>query len=251
MAEKVRSNVRQALLKRQSYEVLDLKRLLDSEAQGAVVDTLERLGASVHLISEEGDVTIGGGGAYVIADPVDGTTNLSRDVPLAVTSLAVAETPRLSDAVAGLVMDLYTGDVYRAERNRGAWRGGKHIHPAGPRPLGDALLSMDISKGAPLNPVKEVIARARHLRQLGCSALSLCLVAAGVMDAHIDLRGTLRATDVAAGLLILREAGGIFSIDGAVGNDLELSRSTKLNLIAASGRGLLEDIMELLDQAGA
>jgi fructose-1,6-bisphosphatase/inositol monophosphatase family enzyme len=71
------------------------------------------------------------------------------------------------------------------------------------------------------------------------------------MDAHIDLRGTLRATDVATGLLILREAGGIYSIDGAVCGDMELSRRTTLNLMAASGGGLLEDIIGLLGQTRA
>ena len=248
VAENVRSRIRNALLKRSALDVAELKGLLDSEAQAAIEETLGHLGASVQLISEEGDVTIGDGEMYLIADPVDGTTNLARGIPLAVTSLAISETPRLSGAVAGLVMDLYTGDVYRAERNRGALRGGKRINPAGPRGLREALISVDISKGAPLEPVRAVIAKARHLRQLGCAALSLCLVASGIMDAHIDLRGMLRATDVAAGLVILKEAGGIYSIDGAIGGDLELTRQSRLDLIAASGPGLLGDILGLLEQ---
>lgn len=250
-AENVRGRIRSALLKRPALDGDELKRLLDAEAQRAIEESLRHLGASVRLISEEGEATIGGGEMYLIADPVDGTTNLARGVPFAATSLAVSETPRLSGAVAGLVMDLYTGEVYRAERGRGAWRGGKPIHPAGPKPLRDALVSVDISKGAPLEPVEGVIAEAWHLRQLGCAALSLCLVASGVLDAHIDLRGTIRATDVAAGLLILREAGGIYSINGAVGGDLELTRRSRLDLVAASGRGLMEDLLSLVEQRRA
>lgn len=247
----MRSRVRTALLRRPTFDVSELKRLLDSEAQEAVEETLRHHGASVHLVSEEGESTIGGGEMYIVVDPVDGTTNLARGIPLAVTSLAVSETPRLSGALAGLIMDLYTGDVFRAERNRGAWRGGKRIHPAGPKAVGEALISVDISKGAPLKPVDRVIAEAGHLRQLGCAALSLCLVASGVMDAHVDLRGTLRATDAAAGLLILKEAGGIYSINGAVGGDMELTRRSRLDLVAASGPGLLQDILRLLEQRQA
>ncbi|MFQ6052876.1 MAG: inositol monophosphatase family protein [Candidatus Bathyarchaeia archaeon] len=246
-AESVRSRIRGALLRRPNLETAELKRLLDSEAQSAVEETLGQLGVSAHIISEEGESTVGGGGVYVVIDPVDGTTNLARGVPLAVTSLAVSRSQRLSDAVAGLVMDLHTGDIYRAERNTGAWRGGMPIHPAGPKTVAEALISMDISKGAPLDPVEGLIAEARHLRQLGCSALSLCLLASGVLDAHVDLRGALRATDVAAGLIILTEAGGIYTINGEVGGDLELSRESRLDLVAASGRPLLEDLLGLID----
>jgi len=247
-AENVRGRVRKALLRRPTLGVSELKRLLDAEAQGAVEETLRHLDVSAQLISEEGECTIGDGEVYVVVDPVDGTTNLARGVPLAVTSLAVSETPRLSGAVAGLVMDLYSGDVYRAERGRGAWRGGMRIHPAGTRTVDDALISMDISKGASLKPVRGLITRARHIRQLGCAAISLCLVASGVLDAHVDLRGMLRATDVAAGLLILKEAGGVFAVNGSFGGDLELTRRSRLNLVAASNPGLLEDINGLVGQ---
>jgi len=249
-AENVRGRVRTALLRRPALDTAELKRLLDIEAHQAVEETLRNIGASAHLISEEGQSTIGDGGAYVIADPVDGTTNLARGVPLAVTSLAVSETPRLSGAVAGLVMDLYTGDVFRAERNRGAWRAGKPIHTGEPRPLGDAIVSVDISKGAPLDEVERLISGAEHIRQLGCAAFSLCLVASGVFDAHVDLRGMLRATDAVAGLLILREAGGIYSVNGSIGGDLELMRRSRLSLLAASGPGMLDTILGLVEQPG-
>lgn len=247
-AENVRSRVRKVLLNRLSLSTAELKRLLDVEAHKAVEETLRNIGASVHLISEEGESAIGDGGAYVITDPVDGTTNLARGVPLAVTSLAVSETPYLSGALAGLVMDLYTGDVFRAERNKGAWRAGKPIHTGELKPLGDAVVSMDISKGAPLDDVERLISGAEHIRQLGCAAFSLCLVSSGVFDAHIDLRGMLRATDAAAGLLILREAGGIYSVNGAIGGDLELTRGNRFSLLAASGPGMLDVIHGLVEQ---
>jgi myo-inositol-1(or 4)-monophosphatase len=246
-AENVRSRVRMTILNRPTLEIEELKRLLDAEAQQAILETLREAGTPVQVISEEGDYTIGKGGPCIVVDPVDGTTNLARGIPLAVTSLAASETPYLSGSVAGLVMDLYTGEIFRTERNRGAWRGGKRINPVKPRPILEALISIDISKGAPLKPVERLIQKARHLRQLGCAALSLCHVASGLMDAHVDLRGTLRATDVAAGLLILKEAGGTYSVNGAVNGDFKLSKESNLDLIAASNPETLEKILSLVD----
>lgn len=244
-AENVRNTVRRTLLNKPALATIELKELLDRQAQGAVMETLRQSNMPARIISEEGQCVIGEDGPYVVVDPVDGTTNLARGLPLAVTSLAVSKTPRLADVFTGVIMDLYSGELYRAEKNRGAWRGGTYIHPSKSRPIDEALISIDISKGAPIEPVKELISRAKHLRQLGCSALSLCHVASGVMDAHVDLRGTLRATDVAAGLLILKEAGGIYSLNGDVGGDLELKRESTLTLLAASSPWLLDEINRL------
>lgn len=246
-AKNVRSHVQVVLSRRPKLAVAELKRLLDSKAQEAILETLEHRNVSAQLISEEGDATLGDGGVYIVADPVDGTTNLARGLPYAVTSLAVSETPWLSGTIAGLVVDLNSGEVYRGESGVGAWRGGTPIYPAGPKRMTDALISFDISKGAPLKAVERLIAGARHLRQLGSAAISLCLVASGALDAHVDLRGMLRATDVAAGLLILKESGGVFSVDGVVGGDLELTRQSKLDLVAASGPEMFEGVLGLVE----
>lgn len=244
-AENVRSRVRRTLLNKPTLTLNEMKGSLDREAQAAVEETLRQSGGSARIVSEEGECVIGVGGPCVIVDPVDGTTNLARGIPLAVTSLAVSETAHLASTFTGVVMNLFTGEVFRAERNRGAWRGGIRIHPSKSRPIGEALLSIDVSKGAPIEPVRELISRASHLRQLGCSALSLCHVASGVTDAHVDLRGTLRVTDVAAGLMILKEAGGIYSVNGVVGGDLEFERKSTLTLIAASSPWMLDEINKL------
>lgn len=244
-AENVRNIVRRALLNKPALALIEIKELLDRKAQAAVEETLRQSGMPARIISEEGECVIGEGGPYVVVDPVDGTTNLARGIPLAVTSLAVSETPRLAGVFTGIVLDLYSGELFRAERNRGAWRGGVRIHPSRSRPIDEALISIDISKGAPIEPVKELISRAKHLRELGCSALSLCYMASGVMDAHVDLRGSLRATDVAAGLLILKEAGGIYSINRVVSGDLELNRESTLTLVAASSPWMLDEINRL------
>ena len=242
-AGNVRSSIRGELLNRSAMENEELKTLLDSKAQTAIQDTLKAAGNSCKVISEEGNYVIGDGGPYIILDPVDGTTNLSRGIPMAVTSMAVSTTRTLSKVTTAIIMDLYTGEIFRAERNKGSWRGGKRMSPSGPKLIRDAMISLDMSKETPVGPLIPLIEGSRRLRQLGASALSLCYVASGMLDAHVDLRGKLRSTDVAAGLLILKEAGGTYSINGKLSDELELSKETKLTLVAASSPGTLEEIL--------
>jgi myo-inositol-1(or 4)-monophosphatase len=76
--------------------------------------------------------------------------------------------------------------------------------------------------------------------------MSLCYVADGTLDAHVDIRGILRNTDVAAALMILKETGGIYSINGEKGTDLDLSKMNTFELIAASNEVILDEITSLL-----
>jgi len=245
-AENVRTRVRKALLNKPTLDINGLKKLLDSEAQQAIRETLSDASFPVRVVSEEGDYEIGEQGPVLVVDPVDGTTNLARDIPFACTSMALSETSRMSGVTIGLIKDLYSGDVYKAERNRGAWRTGKRIAPSKSKLVKEALVSLDISKGTSIDGVKQLIASAGHLRQTGSSALALCHLASGLVDAHVDLRGKLRITDVAAGLLLLSEAGGAYVTEGAVADDLELARETTLKLVAASSQWTLEGILKTL-----
>jgi len=76
--------------------------------------------------------------------------------------------------------------------------------------------------------------------------MTLCHVASGTMDAHIDLRGIVRATDVSAGLLILEEAGGVYTVDGVLRGDFPLTRDTRMELVATGSTELLDEINSLM-----
>ncbi|MGD2142136.1 MAG: inositol monophosphatase family protein, partial [Candidatus Bathyarchaeota archaeon] len=215
--EIVRTRVRKVLLNKKNLETSELKKLLDDEAQEAIRRTLIEAEIPVQVVSEEGNYEIGEGGPFLVVDPLDGTTNIARGIPFACISMALSETPHISGLVMGLVNDIYSGESYRAERNKGAWSVGKRLTPSKSKQLSEAIISLDISKGAPLEGVERLIKGSGHLRQTGSAALSLCYLAAGIIDAHVDLRGKLRITDAAAGLLILKEAGGVYRIDGGDG----------------------------------
>jgi len=226
----------------------ELAAALDEAAQEVIVETLKELGVSATMVSEEGDVAIGGGGPTLIVDPVDGTTNYSRGLRPASTSLAVSETGTLSGIVAGVVMDLYNGETFAAEAGRGATLDSKPIRTAAPLPLREAMVAVDLSKRPCLDRVGSLLNALEHNRQVGSTALSLCYIAAGRIDAHVDVRGLIRATDVAAALLILREAGGVYTVDGKLFGDLPVTRETRMDLVAASSRPILDEILGLIGQ---
>ena len=84
---------------------------------------------------------------------------------------------------------------------------------------------------------------------LGSSAADLCYLSSCVFDAHLDIRGSARATDLAAALFILQEAGGFFCLNSDFKLDMPLEREAKFEIIAASSKKLLSEIMILADES--
>ena len=245
-AESVREVTERTRAENHGRKPSELGRILDEAAQETIVGTLKRLGVSATMVSEEGDAIIGGGDQMLIVDPIDGTVNYSRGLRPASTSLAVSETGTFSGITAGVVMDLYTGEAFAAEAGKGATLDSKSIKTAPPFPSGEAIIAVDLSKRPRLDRVSGLLNAVEHNRQIGSTALSLCYIAAGRLDAHVDVRGLIRATDVAAALLILREAGGIYAIDGTPFGDLPVTRQTRMDLVAASSGWVFNEISGLI-----
>ncbi len=244
-AENIYSTVSQARRRGVGLETREYKHLLDDVAQSALISTLERLSVPAQLVSEEGDATICGGGSIIISDPIDGTTNIARGLPPAVTCISVSSNCNFSETIAAVIKDLYNGDTYTAEAGHGAKLNGEPIKVAVPRQTRASLISMDITKTPKLKRVTPLLNTCRYLRMLGSSATELSLVSAGTLDAHLDVRGTLRATDVAAALLLLTEAGGTYAVNGVIGGDFPLTRGATMELIATSNKPLLDELLTL------
>ena len=246
LVQNVREGIRRFLPERGKLPVREFKRLLDDSAQEAIIETLNRLGVSARLVSEEGDMTFGAGEYTIIADPVDGTTNLARGLCPSVVSISIGRMPTQSSVFAGIVAGVETDEIFFAEEGRGATLNGRPICPMESTGLEESLVSLDISKLGDISGVLPLLINSRHIRAEGCSAMSLCRVAAGIMDAHVDHRGLIRATDISAGLFILREAGAVYAVNGKLEGDFPLKRDTRVSLIAASDKRLLEEIQSLI-----
>ncbi len=227
--------------------------LVDKLAEKVVVDSLsERIGGFTLISEEAGMVKVNGGGNLVaVLDPIDGSTNASRGFPIYSTSLALAEGYSLSDVVAGGVIDFPKGDVYYAARGVGAFLNGRRITVSKIKVLSESVITLDVSaKGKAfkyLSLLSPIVEKAYSVRSLGSNAIHLCMVASGVFDAFIDLRSVLRAIDASAGILIVKEAGGVV-IDG-FGAELnfKLAVDTRISLIAASTAELASEIVNLLE----
>ncbi len=247
LSRNIQDKVIKEIPKRGRLTSKKFKELLDNKAQHAIIDTLIEENISAQLISEEGDRLFGDGEFVITADPVDGTTNLSRGLQPSVLSLSVATSPHQEDVIAGIVTNFYTGQTYYADKKRGATLKDMPIEPSRYIQYKDGLIGMDLSKKPRLDKTTGIITKTLHMRAEGCSAASLCHVAEGVLDAHIDFRGTVRATDISAGLFIVKEAGGCYSVNDKLFGDLPLTRETRCTVIATNTKRLLDEIESLID----
>jgi myo-inositol-1(or 4)-monophosphatase len=185
----------------------------------------------------------------VTTDPIDGTTNFVRGLPFYCTSIAVSKKPKLSEVFAGLVSDLYHGTTYTATKGNGAQRDGTRIATSKAQTLDDAVIGLDLNtyKAKKIAPtLSELIQNTKHIRHFGANALEICYVAEGLTDAFVDIRGKLRATDVAASFLILKEAGGTISTTEGKPVDGDLDPTQTVTFVASANKNIQRAILKLL-----
>lgn len=195
----------------------DPMKLVDLAAEKAIIEVLLKNGISFTLVSEESGIKEHGNKAkscYVTLDPIDGTTNFLHGLPFYCTSVAISNKPNLSRVYAGMVADLFHGITYTAVEGKGAFCDCQRISTSNVGMLEEAVIGLDLNTYETteiVSTLSELIQQTRHLRHFGANALELCYVAEGLTDAFVDIRGKIRTTDVAAGFLILKEAGGIIT----------------------------------------
>lgn len=144
-----------------------------------------------------------------IFDPIDGTTNFAHGLPIFCASLALEIDGEL---VVAAVYDPNRGELFTAERGAGAWLNGAPLRVSSAATLIDSLLCTGFPYDVQEKPEELVglfghfLGKARAVRRLGSAAIDLCYVAAGRLDGFWEMH--LGPWDVAAGALIVREAGG-------------------------------------------
>jgi myo-inositol-1(or 4)-monophosphatase len=186
---------------------------IDQVAEDAVVTYLQEHPLCSILISEEaGKVEINGGEGTIFLDPVDGTYNAVTGIPFYALSLAWAIDGLVRKA---FVRNLASGETFTAIREKGAWCDKKPVRVSRISRLDRCAMSVYGRKFDPTR-MMQLGHTIRRWRLLGASALELCYVGSGRIDGFVDLRGTLRVTDAAAGMLFCTEAGGLVTdLNGA------------------------------------
>ena len=211
---------------------------LDTVADAAALSVLAR--APVAVLSEES----GWGGTpgalvTVVLDPVDGSTNASRGIPYWSTSLCAVDA---DGPLAALVVNQATGVTTTAMRGRGVWRDGRPVTPGKTTRVEDAVV---VLSGRPARWLPW-----RQFRALGSAALTLCDLAAGVVEGFVDSGSTHAPWDYLGGLLACTEAGAPV-VDAAGRSLVELGPEVRRHLIGAATPALLEQLRLTAEPAPA
>ena len=221
---------------------------LDRAAEEVVLGRLRALSANgerFSVVSEEaGAIDLGAPYPIVLVDPVDGSLNAKRGVPVAAVMLSLLDGPCLDDVRIGLVHNLVTGQRWHAVRGGGLAGDRAALSP----PAGGGRLGVVGLESSPRNleAVMPVIARAGKLRLLGAMAISLVQVASGGFDLFCSARPT-RALDMAAGLLMIREVGGVATdLAGRSIGSLEAGLGTRTTLLCAADPDVHRRALDLL-----
>ena len=190
----------------------------DRKAEKTLYEELSKARPGYGFLMEESGVVEGTDPSHRwIIDPLDGTTNFLHGLPIFSISVALEREGQL---IAGVVYNPATDDMYIAEKGQGAWHNNRRLRVSPRRTLSDSLIACGIPH---LGKAKEhprfkaelaaVMARASNVRRLGAASIDLALTAAGRFDAYWER--DLKAWDIAAGIVLLREAGGFVSdLDG-------------------------------------
>ncbi len=189
----------------------DLVTKVDKESERRIRELISAAHPDHTILGEEQGELAGRAGHSRwrwIVDPLDGTLNYAHGFPFYCVSIALEVDGQVE---VGVVLDSVRDELYTAVRGGGAFRNGSPIRVSSESRLSNALLSTgfastekNISDNLPL--FGRALRSARAVRRAGAGALDLCLVACGRADGFWEL--TLNPWDVAAGVLILREAGG-------------------------------------------
>ncbi|MDH3531311.1 MAG: inositol monophosphatase [Gammaproteobacteria bacterium] len=191
----------------------------DRAAELAVIATIQRHYPDHAILAEESGAA-GEADTVWIIDPLDGTTNYLHGFPVFAVSIGVQHKGRMEH---GVVYDPLRQELFTASRGNGAHLDGRRIRVSGQQLLERALIGTgfpfrqaDLEITAYMDMLAKSIRKTSGVRRAGAAALDLCYVAAGRLDAFFETG--LAAWDLAAGSLIIREAGGIISgLDGSEG----------------------------------
>ncbi len=183
---------------------------VDLEAERMLVEGLRQVLPGSHFITEENTTPANSGGQCWIIDPLDGTTNFIHGIPAYCVSVGFME-----DGVMqwGMVYEVCREEAFLARRGGGATLNGHKIAVSTAGSLRDSLVATGFPyenfsyKEQYLRTLSALMEKTHGLRRIGTAALDLCYVACGRFEGYFEYN--LNSWDVAAGSLIVQEAGGL------------------------------------------
>jgi len=197
----------------------------DTKAEKIIIEELMKAKKNYSIISEEDGSKINSDSENVwIIDPIDGTSNFLHGIPHFAISIALKSN---NEIISGLIYDPIKDEMFYAEKNSGAYFNNQRIKVSKKKEIEDCLFATG---------GKEKVISGFATRKTGSAALDMAYVAAGRYDGYFQ--NNLNLWDVAAGIIIVKEAGGIV-------NEINLSNHSNIKIIASSSR-INEKMLEKL-----
>jgi myo-inositol-1(or 4)-monophosphatase len=207
---------------------------IDQIAEDCIVEYLTSRQLCGLLVSEElGKKEFSGGKGTIFLDPIDGTFNAVAGIPFYALSIAYAVGGKVQQA---FVRNLASGETFTAIRGKFSRCDNKAIRVSHGSNLDECAMSVYGRKFDPTR-MMQLGQKIRRWRLLGASALELCYIGCGRIDGFVDLRGTLRVTDAAAGMLVCTEAGG--NVTDLEGNSIRFPNEVTIGRCLVATNGIL------------
>lgn len=210
---------------------LDILADADLEAEAIIKEIIKKNFPTHSILAEESGEDVGDVDFLWVVDPIDGTINFAKGLDEYCVSIALEHKGEL---VLGVIYQPVTGELYTAEKGKGAFLNGKKIGVSSEEDMIDCLLSLDNSSDANARAqmvkiLEKIWGNFRQLRITGSSAISLAKVASGKLDVYF--KTNFNYWDYAAGIVLVREAGG--EVCDLLGNKVD--RNAK-SILATNGK---------------
>lgn len=187
----------------------DLVSYVDKHAEQIIVTKLQEILPEADFIAEEGTAGRDGREYTWIIDPLDGTTNFIHGLPIFSVSIGLK---RHDEIIMGVVYEVNFDECFYALKGQGAYCNGEPIQVTGSKTLSESLIATGFPYSAfgriddYLKVLRSLMEKCHGLRRMGSAAVDLCYVACGRVDGFFEY--DLKPYDVAAGVIIVQEAGG-------------------------------------------
>lgn len=189
---------------------IDLVTEVDVASEKILVDFIRKNFPGHDILAEESGLSGGAADYRWVIDPLDGTTNYAQGLPIFAVSVALEYK---GETLLGIVNTPVTGQLFTAVRGHGAYLNGERIAVAEKSELGECVLATGFPYDIASHPVNNlnyfnsIVVKTRAVRRMGAAAYDLACVAAGKFDGYWEM--TLSPWDMAAGALLVEEAGGV------------------------------------------
>jgi myo-inositol-1(or 4)-monophosphatase len=188
-----------------------------------------------------------------IMDPIDGSVNLERGIPLCSIGLSAvpyAESMQTDDVEVSIIESIFTKETYVAVKGQGSKKNGKTISPSRARNTETAIISYDTNRplvGSFGEASLRVMSSVHDIRRTASNLLDLCWTADGSLDAMIDLRRILPIVHVSGTHMVL-EAGGYVLEESGTRFNLPIDSKNRMSFIAAGTEELAKQFLSLFNE---